>query len=158
MTDKSDRVLDAALNHVPFDGWSDDSLRAAARDVGLDVAHAKALFPRGGVDLALAYHRRGDGQMLARLAETDLQQLRFRDRIATAVRLRIEACEDRELVRRGTTLFALPLCRRRRARDMGHGRPDMDGPWRYIARCELVYQTRHPVGGVFGHSSVLAGR
>ncbi|MGP9789312.1 COQ9 family protein [Roseinatronobacter sp. NSM] len=108
MTDKSDILLDAALNHVPFDGWSDDSLRAAARDVGMDAAHAKALFPRGGVDLALAYHRRGDGQMLARLAETDLQQLRFRDRIATAVRLRIEACEDRELVRRGTTLFALP--------------------------------------------------
>ena len=108
MTDKSETLLDAALNHVPFDGWSDDSLRAAARDLGMDMAHAKALFPRGGVDLALAYHKRGDAQMLARLAASDLHDLRFRDRIATAVRLRIEACEDRELVRRGTTLFALP--------------------------------------------------
>lgn len=34
--------------------------------------------------------------------------MRFRDRIAFAVRARLEAVEDRELVRRGTTLFSLP--------------------------------------------------
>jgi ubiquinone biosynthesis protein COQ9 len=34
--------------------------------------------------------------------------LRFRDRIAAAVRARLELA-DRELVRRGTTLFSLPL-------------------------------------------------
>jgi ubiquinone biosynthesis protein COQ9 len=34
--------------------------------------------------------------------------MRFRDRIAHAVRLRLDMVEDRELVRRGTTLFSLP--------------------------------------------------
>ena len=34
--------------------------------------------------------------------------LRYRDRVATAVRFRLEAVPDKELVRRGTTLFALP--------------------------------------------------
>jgi ubiquinone biosynthesis protein COQ9 len=84
-------------------------LRAAAADCGVDMAAARAVFPRGGVDMALAYHARGDAAMLRALADHDLSQLRIRDRIALAVRLRLEAAEDRELVRRGTTLFALPL-------------------------------------------------
>ena len=101
------RLLTAALPHVPFDGWSDVTLRAAAADTGLSDAIARALFPRGGVDLALAYHAMGDDEMVERLAATDLAALRFRDRIATAVWLRLD-CANRELVRRGTTLFALP--------------------------------------------------
>lgn len=108
MTDLTETLLDAALIHVPFDGWSDEALRAAAADCGIDLATARAVFPRRGVDMALAYHRRGDRQMAERLAAEDLSELRFRDRIAFAVRARIEAAEDRELVRRGATLFALP--------------------------------------------------
>ncbi len=103
----AEQLLDAALMHVPFDGWSDAALRAAAADVGADMALARAHFPRGGVDLALAYHARGDAQMLARLAEHDLDIMRIRDKVALAVRLRLEGAE-REAVRRGAALFALP--------------------------------------------------
>jgi ubiquinone biosynthesis protein COQ9 len=109
MTDLSEKLLDAALIHVPFDGWSDAALRAAAADCGVDMAAAKAIFPRGGIDIALAFHTRGDALMLAKLADQDLSQLRIRDRITLAVKLRLEVAEDRELVRRGTTLFALPI-------------------------------------------------
>ena len=105
----ADRVLDAALLHVPFDGWSETTLRAAIADSGEDQALARSLYPRGGVDLALAYHRRGDALMRDRLAATDLAALRYRDRITTAVRLRLELVEDKEAVRRGATLFALPI-------------------------------------------------
>lgn len=101
------KVLEAALGHVPFDGWSERTLKAAIADAGAPDALARSLFPRGGVDLALAYHARGDAGMAARLTETDLGALRFRDRIAAAVRARLELA-DRELVRRGTTLFSLP--------------------------------------------------
>jgi ubiquinone biosynthesis protein COQ9 len=102
------RVLEAALGHVPFDGWSERTLQAALADAGVAPGLARALFPRGGVDLALAYHARGDAEMLARLAAMDLSALRFRDRVAAAVRARLELA-DRELVRRGTTLFSLPI-------------------------------------------------
>jgi ubiquinone biosynthesis protein COQ9 len=105
--DMKDRLLEAALVHVPFDGWSDRSLRAAASQLGIDLGLARALFPRGGVDLALAYHAKGDAEMAARLAAMDLTAQRFRDRIATAVRARLDLA-DRELVRRGTALFSLP--------------------------------------------------
>lgn len=102
------KLLDAALPHVPFDGWSESTFKAAIADAGVAPGLARALFPRGGVDLALAYHRRGDDAMVEALAQRNLQALRFRDRIALAVRLRLELA-DRELVRRGTTLFSLPM-------------------------------------------------
>jgi ubiquinone biosynthesis protein COQ9 len=105
--DVKDRVLEAALVHVPFDGWSDRTLAAAAAEAGVSPALARSLFPRGGIDLALAYHAQGDAAMVAKLAATDLSGLRFRDRIAAAVRARLEAA-DQELVRRGTTLMSLP--------------------------------------------------
>lgn len=108
METASSAVLQAALAHVPFDGWSEATLKAAVADSGVAPGLAAALFPRGAVDLALAYHRQGDRQMLARLSATDLAPMRFRDRIATAIRFRLEACEDKELVRRGSTLFTLP--------------------------------------------------
>jgi ubiquinone biosynthesis protein COQ9 len=102
------QLLEAALAHVPFDGWSQRTLNAACADAGIAPGLARSLFPRGGVDLALAYHARGDAEMLAQLGEADLSGLRYRDRITKAVQLRLELA-DRELVRRGTTLFSLPM-------------------------------------------------
>lgn len=102
-----DRLLQAALPHVAFDGWSDVAFQAAVADSGVAPGLARALFPRGGIDLAVAYHQAGDRAMVANLAARDLTTLRFRDRVALAIRLRLEGA-DRELVRRGSTLFALP--------------------------------------------------
>ena len=103
-----DRLLDAALAHVAFDGWSETTLRAAMADSGMAAGLARALFPRGGVDLALAYHQRGDRLMQAALATRDLGALRYSEKVALAVRLRLEAISDAEAVRRGSALFALP--------------------------------------------------
>lgn len=107
-TDLKSRLLEAAKPHVPFDGWSAATLRLAAEEVGTPPALVAAVLPRGAVDLALAYHEAGDAAMLAALEAADLSAMRFRDRVAFAVRARLEAVEDRELVRRGMTLFALP--------------------------------------------------
>ncbi|APE44708.1 ubiquinone biosynthesis protein [Sulfitobacter alexandrii] len=102
------RLLDAALMHVPFDGWSETTFKAAIADSGVEPTVARAVCPRGAVDLAVAYHRQGDAAMVDALKSENLQDLRFRDRIARAVRLRLKVVTDKELVRRGTTLFALP--------------------------------------------------
>jgi ubiquinone biosynthesis protein COQ9 len=108
--DLRDRLLDAALLHVPFDGWSQETLRAATSDAGATPAEARAAFPRGAVDLALAFHRRGDAEMTAALRAEDLTAMKFRDRVTYAVRLRLEiAGRHREAVRRGMTLFSLPI-------------------------------------------------
>lgn len=107
-TAKND-LLQAALMHVAFDGWSEATFQAAIRDTGLAPSVARAVCPRGAIDLAIAFHKAGDEEMLARLKTTDMSNMKFRDKIATAVRLRLEAIADKEAVRRGATLFALPM-------------------------------------------------
>lgn len=101
-------LLKAALPHVPFDGWSEATLRAAADDLGLTTAEVRAICPRGAIDLASEFHRQGDAAMVARLAAADLGAMRIRERVAFAVRARIEAIGDREVARRSSTFFALP--------------------------------------------------
>ena len=49
------KILDEALPHVPFDGWSDKTLREAAERVGASDAELKAAFPRGPVDAIVAF-------------------------------------------------------------------------------------------------------
>jgi len=100
-------LLDAAEVHVPFDGWSQTTFDAAVAEVGMNPAHAKTLCPRGVADLAVAYHLRGDARMVVALDADDLDDMRFRDRVAHAIRVRL-ADADKEIVRRGSALFALP--------------------------------------------------
>ncbi|MDO6734490.1 COQ9 family protein [Octadecabacter sp. 1_MG-2023] len=101
-------LLEAILPHVAFDGWSDEAFVAAAQDCDLSKDDARAICPRGAVDLAVLFHTEGDAAMVAALAEADLSEMRFRDKVAHAARLRLDAVADKEAVRRGTVLFALP--------------------------------------------------
>ena len=101
-------LLDAALPHVAFEGWSPGVFRLAAREAGIGQAAARAACPRGAVDLAVAFHERGDARMAARLRAEALEDMRVRERITHAVRTRIEAIGDREAARRGVTLFSMP--------------------------------------------------
>ena len=105
-----EKVLAAALPHVAFDGWSAETLRVAVADSAVDAGLAAQAFPRGALDLALAFHRAGDADMLSALRKADLNGMRFRDRIAFAVRLRLEqVADEKEAVRRAAAFFALPV-------------------------------------------------
>ncbi len=106
--DIKDMLLDAALPHVPFDGWSEATFEAAADDAGLSPEAARRTCPRGAADLAAAFHRRGDAEMLAKMASEELSALRYSERVAAAVRLRLQAVTDKEVVRRGVAFYALP--------------------------------------------------
>lgn len=101
-------LLDAALKHVAFDGWSAATLAAAAEDVGLSEADAKMLAPRGALDLVAALHRRSDNAMKERLAKADLESFRFRDRVAMALKYRFDAMPDRQVARRTAAFFSVP--------------------------------------------------
>ncbi|MCY3878689.1 MAG: COQ9 family protein [Rhodobacteraceae bacterium] len=103
-------LLDAALPMVAFEGWSNQLLVNAAADAGIDPGIALAACPRRGLDLALAFHRRGDMALKQWLESEDLGALRFRDRVAAAVKFRLESVrEHREAVRKSTALFAVPV-------------------------------------------------
>ncbi|GGE22224.1 ubiquinone biosynthesis protein COQ9 [Gemmobacter megaterium] len=108
MHEITERLARAALPHVPFDGWSQDTFRAACADAGVDESLARVHCPRGAVDLAVAAHRLGDAELRQRLAAADLTGMRFRDRVVHAIMLRLDAAGDREVVRRASAMFALP--------------------------------------------------
>lgn len=101
-----DALLEAALIHVPFEGMNDLALAAGARDIGMDPALVRVLFPQGGAGLAAAYHRRADTALRQSLAETPPEG-RFRDRVAEALWRRLQL-SDPELVRAGAATLALP--------------------------------------------------
>jgi ubiquinone biosynthesis protein COQ9 len=105
--EQRDRLLEAALVHVPFDGWSRRSLSAGAADLGLEPGLARRLFPRAGDDLLVHVERWADRQMLARVGQLD--ELRVRERIAQLVRTRLEVLgPHREAMRRATAARLLP--------------------------------------------------
>jgi ubiquinone biosynthesis protein COQ9 len=107
--EQRDRLLEVALVHVPFDGWSRRSLFAGARDLDLDPGLARRLFPRGGDDLLAQLERWADRRMLAKVAAEDLAAMRMRERIAALVRARLEAlAPHREAMRRAVAARLLP--------------------------------------------------
>lgn len=106
--DLKETLLDAALIHVAFDGWSAQTFESAVADAGVDPVLSRAICPRGAVDLAVAYHQRGDQLMIEGYKALDGDQMRYSEKVAALVRCRIEAADDKEAVRRGSTLFALP--------------------------------------------------
>lgn len=104
------KLLAAALPHVAFDGWTRASVEAAIADSGVDADMAALAAPRGGVDLAAAFHREGDRKLKEAAPAMDLEALRYSERVALLIRRRIElVAGEREAVRRGVTLFSLPI-------------------------------------------------
>src|SRR5215470_17861428 len=102
-------LIEAVLPHVPFDGWSRPSLRAAARHIGMPADEALALFPNGAAELVACFSRWADLRMLDRLETMDLEPLRIPERIALAITTRLEILAPwREAERRALSVLALP--------------------------------------------------
>ncbi len=104
-----EQILRAALSHVPFDGWTLTSLQRGAADAGLDDAAAARAFPRGVAQAIELHSRLADEAMADAVAAQDPESMRVRERVATAIRLRLEAhANDREAIRRALTYLAQP--------------------------------------------------
>ena len=106
--DMQAQLLAAALPHVAFDGWSETSLRAACQDLSITRQMAALACPRGAIDLAIRFHHDGDDAMQVFLQKTDINAMKIREKITFSVRARLDAIRDKEAVRRGATLMALP--------------------------------------------------
>jgi ubiquinone biosynthesis protein COQ9 len=109
-----ERLIQAILPDVPFDGWSTRALRGAARRADIPFEEARALFPRGAPDMVAAMSHWADRQMLQRLETALLQApgaepIGLSRRVALAIHIRFEVVLPwREAVRRGLSVLALP--------------------------------------------------
>ncbi|MGY6661519.1 MAG: COQ9 family protein [Glycocaulis sp.] len=89
------RLLDAALPHIPFEGWSGSLLRIAARDAGMSDDEAALYCPDGVISLIVFWWREMDER--ARDAITAGESpAKIRERIRWAVVLRLEAAKGHE--------------------------------------------------------------
>jgi ubiquinone biosynthesis protein COQ9 len=105
-----DRIVEAALPHVPFDGWSLPVLTRAAEEAGYPPATALRVFPGGAIEALGHWCAMADRDMLAACeADPEFATLKVREKIARAIRLRlVPLATHREAVRRGLALMALP--------------------------------------------------
>ncbi len=104
-----DALIMAALPHIPFEGWSDKALAAAAESTGVGAGAVRRFFPGGVKDAIAHFIDLADRRMLEDLAAYDLPSMKVRERISIAVRLRLERWTPyREAVRRALVLAPLP--------------------------------------------------
>ena len=104
-----DAILDAAMDHIPFDGWTREAAIRGAEDVGLDAAAAMRAFPGGQRDMIAWHLRQADRRMAEALSGMDLGSMKIRERIATAVRTRLEQnAAHREAIRKALAFLSLP--------------------------------------------------
>ena len=102
-------ILKAALTHVAFDGWTMKALEAGATDAGLPPEDAARAFPRGPAEAVAMHSALADADMTAAMAALDPPPARTADKVAMAIRLRLEAAApEREAVRLGLGLLARP--------------------------------------------------
>lgn len=103
------RLLEAALDHVAFDGWSETALRAAAEDAGIPLERALNAFPGGAVELIAFHSETADQAMIEALAREPLSEMKVREKAARAIRLRLEAnLRHREAIRAALTTLMMP--------------------------------------------------
>ena len=66
------------LEHVPFDGWSDVALVAAANQTEFGVNAARRVFNRGGPSMIEYYSSWADQSMINGVMANDIQDLGVR--------------------------------------------------------------------------------
>ena len=104
-------VVQAALPHIIFDGWSDITLTRAAKECNIAPALLSLLFPKGSLD-AIAFHSRwADAQIAKSLsADAEFSKLPVPVKIRTAILARLElVATDKEAARKGLSQLSLPF-------------------------------------------------
>ena len=146
------KLLAAALERAPFEGWSAATLTHAEKDAGLDPGSAELACPKGVVDLIDFWAREADKATRKALGELDLDQMRIRDKVRAGVLARIEAIgvEHREAARRAALRLALPDAAPRASRMLWRA---SDTIWRGIGDTSTdgnFYSKRAILSGVLG--------
>jgi ubiquinone biosynthesis protein COQ9 len=102
-------LLQAALPHVPFDGWSSKSLRRGVENSDLPVGAEELYFPGGPLEMIKFWNTEMDKAVQADLSKLDLAKMRIRDKVTAGVLARLYAIgPHEEAARRAISRTALP--------------------------------------------------
>ena len=73
-----EKFIKVVASQAIFRGWSNDSVKEACTDLDLDPRILEFSFPRGVLDVAIAFHRIGDRDMINSLESENLSNLKMR--------------------------------------------------------------------------------
>jgi ubiquinone biosynthesis protein COQ9 len=106
----AEKIIEQALPLVPFEGWTTATLAKAAVAAGYKKTDAIRVFPAGAIEAVDAYARIIDRKMLEELEHYNFETMKIRERIAAAVRLRLELqTMHREAVRKAVAMHNMPF-------------------------------------------------
>ena len=126
-------IADAAT----FDGWSEEAVRAAADQVGIDPAAALFAFPGGAMDMIEAWIAAIDADMAAAFSPEQLAAMKIRERIRSLVQFRLDAIAwQQEALRRALAIMAMPQNALRAVR---LGWRSADAMWRLAGDTSVDY-------------------
>jgi ubiquinone biosynthesis protein COQ9 len=103
-------IIAHALPLAPFEGWNQQTLRKAALEAGYKRTDVIRVFPGGAVDAAEFVMSSYDRDMVDALKNYHLETMKIRERIATAIRIKLELMTpQREGIRKIIALMAMPF-------------------------------------------------
>ena len=102
-------IIEAALVHVPFDGWGQAALNAGAADAGFTADDVARLFPSGALDAIVMHSAMADAAMVAAFEGMPDRPARIHLMVRQMILIRLDqAAPHKEAVRRGLAILAVP--------------------------------------------------
>lgn len=112
-----DEIINAALPHIMFDGWSWDCVLKSAAELGHEEQAVCAVFPERMIDVLDSFSDLADREMLKVLDSQNPDDLRVRERIRAGVLARFEYLNaHKEAVRATLGFWAIPTRKPRAAK------------------------------------------
>ena len=102
-------ILSEMLTQVPFEGWTDKTLRAAVSALDLPKGAEGLYFPGGVLEVIQFWSESCDALAEAKIKTFNLDEMRVRDKITEAVWQRLDAIKPHDLAgQRALARLALP--------------------------------------------------
>ena len=108
--DDTAALLDALLPQVPFDGWTQTSVRNALASIGRPPEDAVLMFPNGAGEMIESAFALMDQRMADEAAAADLAAYRLPARVRAIIAIRLEQTRgNKEAIRRALSWLSLPM-------------------------------------------------
>ena len=107
---RRDIIIESAIKHVAFDGWSNNALMQGTIEAGFPDNMFPRAFPNGMSQVIDHFADWSDRRMAAALVSQNLDAMKIRERIHACVKSRIQInALHKEAIRKLLSYFALPV-------------------------------------------------